>query len=354
MDFAFSAEQMLLRAAARSWLADKYPAARVARLADHEEGWDPGSWGELVALGWLDPDLGILEYAVLAEEAGYALYPGPWWSTVALAGPVLGAPPQEPATLAWAEPGVPYLRCAGRATRTTATRDGGSWTLTGQKLRVPDLGNVATTLVVAGTPDGAGIWRVATRTADVRSVSTVDATRRLGVLTLDRCPGEVVTEPGLAADPLTEVRRRAVALLACEAVGITQRALDLSSAYAKERTQFGRAIGTFQGVSHRIADIFTALQLARSLAYRAVSCLDTGTADVDEAVTVAAVSAGEGAVFACESAMQAMGGIGFTWDHPLHRFYKRAQWIAAFDGTPRSRRAELAALLLGDPARAAG
>ena len=86
MDFAFSEEQEMLRAAAREWLADRYPADRVAELADSDAGWDPASWTELTELGWLDPELGLLEHAVLAEEAGYALLPAPWLSSVGLAG----------------------------------------------------------------------------------------------------------------------------------------------------------------------------------------------------------------------------------------------------------------------------
>lgn len=351
MDFAFSEEQEMLRGAARSWLSAQYPAERVAMLADSEQGWDPGSWGQLQALGWLDPDLGMLEYAVLAEEAGHALYPGPWWSTVGLAGPVLATVPAEPTTLGWGEPGVPDLRSAAESSTTTATETGVGWTLSGTKQRVPDLALAGSVLVVAAAAGGTGIWRLSPGAENVVPLSTMDTTRRLADLRLDSAAAELVVTPGGAADALTAVRRRSVALLCCEAVGIAQRALSMATAHATERTQFGRPIGSYQGVSHRVADAYTALQLSRSLAYRAAWAVDTASADVDEAVTVAALSAGESAVLACEAAIQVLGGIGFTWDHPLHRFYKRAQWIAAFDGTPRSRRAELAAVLLGTAGR---
>lgn len=346
MDFAFSEEQEMLRSAARSWLKAYYPADRPASLADSEQGWDPRSWRELESLGWLDPDLGMLEYAVLAEEAGYALYPGPWWSTVAMAGPILGRLPSESTTLAWAEAGAPDLRSAASASTMTATESGGTWTLSGTKLRVPDLAIVGSVLVVAGADAGSGIWQLAVPAAGVVPVSTMDKTRRLAELRLERAPAELVVPPGGAGDALAGVRRRAVALLSCEAVGIAQWALDTSSAHAKERIQFGRPIGSYQGVSHQIADVYIALQLSRSLAYRAAWAVDSAAPDVDEAVTVAALSSAASAVQACESAMQVLGGIGFTWDHPLHRFYKRAQWIAGFDGTGQSRRAEIAATLL--------
>ncbi|MBA2391066.1 MAG: acyl-CoA/acyl-ACP dehydrogenase [Geodermatophilaceae bacterium] len=346
MDFAFSEEQEMLRAAARSWLKAQYPADRMVSAADSERGWDPRSWQELDSLGWLDPGLGMLEYAVLAEEAGYALYAGPWWSTAALAAPVLGAMPDQPTTLAWAEPGTPDLRSAGRSSTMTATRAGEAWELTGSKLRVPDLAIADSVLVVAGAEGGSGIWQTQLPEHGVTPLSTMDTTRRLAGLRLDSAAATMVIEPGEASDVLVRVRRRSVALLSCEAVGIAQRALDLCSAHAKERIQFGRPIGSYQGVSHRVADVYTALQLSRSLAYWAAWAVDADAPDVDHAVTVAAVSAGEGAVRACESAIQVMGGIGFTWDHPVHRSYKRAQWIAAFDGTARSRRAEVAAALL--------
>jgi len=114
----------------------------------------------------------------------------------------------------------------------------------------------------------------------------------------------------------------------------------------KQRQQFGRPVGTYQGVSHRIANIFVSLELARSLAYWAAWCVSTGDPQAADACAAAKASAGEAAVFAAENAIQSMGGIGFTWDHPLHRFYKRAQWIASYDGFAREHRATLAAALL--------
>jgi alkylation response protein AidB-like acyl-CoA dehydrogenase len=117
-------------------------------------------------------------------------------------------------------------------------------------------------------------------------------------------------------------------------------------AYARDRTQFGRPIGSFQAVSHRLADTYRDLQLARSLAYRAAWAVETGDESAEEAVISAAACVGEVAVTGCERAIQAMGGIGFTWDHVLHRLYKRAQWIASVEGPPSARRAELASFLL--------
>lgn len=336
----------MLRGAARSWLTGAFPSQRVADLADSPDGWDPASWEQLRRLGWLDDDLGMLELAVLAEEAGYALLPAPWWSTVALSAGVLGQVPQAPTTLAWAEPGAGDLRAAGRASSTVATEGDGGWRLTGRKLRVPDLATVESVLVTAEDAGGVGIWRVAAADGDVTARSTVDLTRRLSDLVLTDAPAELVIPPGGAEEAMTGVRRRAVALLACEAIGIMQKTLELATEHAQQRTQFGRPIGSYQAVAHPIANLYTSLALARPLAYRAAWTVDTDAPEVDEALALAALAAGDGAVVGCETAIQVLGGVGFTWDHVLHRYYKRAQGIAAFEGTAQSRRAELASVLL--------
>src|SRR3954467_8652951 len=137
MDFAFSEEQELLRAAARDYLTDRYPTDRVVELVESDTGWDPKSWTEITEMGWLDDELGVLEHAVLAEETGRALYPGPLWSTIALARPA-GYDGDGPATLAMAEPGGPVSLAAADA---VATRAAGE-RLTGQKVFVPDVAAV--------------------------------------------------------------------------------------------------------------------------------------------------------------------------------------------------------------------
>ena len=152
----------------------------------------------------------------------------------------------------------------------------------------------------------------------------------------------------LDVDPgrLTDVRRQSLALAACEAVGVAQRALDLAAEHTKTRQQFGRVIGTYQGVSHKVADIYVALQLNRSLAYWAAWAVSEGDDQQDVAVAAAKASATDAAVFACESAIQVHGGIGFTWEHVLHRFYKRAQWLQSFAGVSRTHRARVADVIL--------
>lgn len=341
MDFAFSEEQELLRDSARGFLADRYPSEKIVSLADSEAGWDPATWKELAGLGWLDPELGLLEHAVLAEETGNALLPSPWWSTIGLAGALLDSELRDgvsagerSVTVAWAEQGGPATLLTAARSAATIAKDG---SLTGTKVRVPDLTSVTDVIVL--TTDGLYAVDVAANPSVVVHRSTMDRTRRLGELRLADTPARKLE---VGEDALHSARRQALALLACESVGIAQKALDLAAAYTKERQQFGRVIGTYQGVSHRVANTFVSLQLARSMAYWAAWAVSANDPDADSAVAGAKVAAGEGAVFACEQSIQAHGGIGFTWEHVLHRYYKRAQWNNGFEGTARAHRAAIA------------
>ncbi len=160
----------------------------------------------------------------------------------------------------------------------------------------------------------------------------------------------------VSVDPMRPLRRVATAsretprlraAMAAEAVGIAQRALELGVEYAKTREQFGKPIGVYQAVSHQLADTYTDVELARSLAYWAAWCV----AEEDEQAPVAAAAAkafaAEAAVAACERSIQVLGGIGFTWEHPLHRLYKRALWLEGLGSRPAELRAEVAESLLG-------
>ena len=351
MDFAFSTEQQMLRAAARDFLASRLPLERVAELADGDAGWDPASWRQVVELGWVGlsvPEsaggagMSFIDEAVVFEEAGRGLYPGPLFSTVALAQPLLAAADDG---------GALGEVLSGARTATVAVGPGVTASgdeLSGTARLVPDAAIVDDLLVVATADVGVGVWRVdlaADRSA-VRPLSTTDRTRRYADVALDATPATPLLPAGAADDALAVSRLRGQAALACEGVGIAQRCLDIAAEHATQRHQFGRPIGSYQGVSHRIANIYVSLELARSLAYWAAWCVSVGDDQTESACAAAKSAAAEAAVFAAENAIQAMGGIGFTWDHPLHRLYKRAQWIASYDGFPREHRARLAAALL--------
>ena len=361
MDFAFNEEQQMLREQARSFLADKISNDRVAELAQSDEYWDPSTLPAIAELGWIGlsvPEdkggagMGFLEEAVLFEELGYALYPGPYFATVGLALPalvesdVLGSviAGEAAATLAWLEPSTQGSLTDVDQLGTKAEGSNGSWTLTGEKDRVPDAGIVSNFVVVASSSDGPGLFLVSD--VEARVGTTMDATRRLGKLNLQGASATLLAGPDRTPEILETTRLRALAALALEAVGIAQKALELSIAHVSERKQFDKPIGTYQAVSHQVSNIYVETELARSLAYWAAWCVAEGDEQAPVAVAAAKSAAAEAAVAACERAIQVHGGIGFTWEHILHRYYKRAQWIDSFESFGSAQRATIAAALL--------
>ena len=304
MDFTFTPEQEALREQARAYLA-----------ANTEP-----SWSDLAELGWTgvsiaeeDGGAGLtfVEEAVLFEELGRALYRGPFFSTIAATLPAL---PDE-------------LRAEVAAGET-------SWTLAFGPL-VPDLDTADRVAMVGGD----GIYEL--EGAEREVLETTDTTRSLGVVRGGE-PGRRLAESSV----LPEIHDRTRAALALEACGVARRALEYAIEHASTREQFGKKIGSYQAVSHPLADAYTRLELSRSLSLWAAWCV----AERDEQAPVAAASAkafaGEAAVGICETAIQVHGGIGFTWEHVLHRLYKRALWIQSFSTSGTRLRAEVAASLL--------
>jgi alkylation response protein AidB-like acyl-CoA dehydrogenase len=332
MDFAFSNEQEQLRASARAYLADHWPVERVLEVADAPATFDRVAWGELAALGWLDPELGVLEYAVLAEESAYALLAAPWWATVALAGPLLDAELRQAVAAG--------TRAVTLAQHGMATLDGDR--ASGRFTLVPDLASV--TDVVFAVGESIVTVDLVMLPGVVVPRSTMDRTRRLGELHLNATP---VRRLDVAPEAVAHARHQSLALAASEAVGVAQRALDLAADYAKSRQQFGRVIGTYQAVSHRIADTFVTLELSRSLAYWAAWTVSERDDQQSVAVAAAKAAAASGAMAACEGAIQVHGGMGFTWEHVLHRYYKRAQWLEGFHGYGPTHRAVVADAIFG-------
>jgi alkylation response protein AidB-like acyl-CoA dehydrogenase len=198
VDFAFSEEQELLRASARDYLADRFPDERLVALAESEAGWDPTTWKELADLGWLDPSLGVLEHAVIAEETGHRLMPAPWFSTIALAGPLLDDELRD--AVAAGERSV-TLATAGKV---TVSGD----LLSGTKSLVPDLALVTDAIVT--TDDG--LFVVEATPDVVVALSTMDRTRRLGELRLSDTPARRLATP---MAQLADSRRLSLALAGC-------------------------------------------------------------------------------------------------------------------------------------------
>ena len=304
MDFAFTAEQDELREQARAYLAAN----------------ESPSWADLAGLGWTGVSvseeqggagLGFLEEAVLFEELGRALYHGPYFSTVALVLPAL--PPDLQAEVAGGE---------------------ASWTLALGPL-VSDL-DTADRIAVIG---GDGIFEL--EGGERELLETIDGTRPLGVVSAGE-PGRRLADATL----VPELRRRGRVALALESCSIGRRALECAVEHVSTREQFGRAIGTYQAVAHPLASSYLELELARSLALWAAWCIAVGDGRADIAAAAAKSQCAEAGVAACERAIQAHGGIGFSWEHVLHRLYKRTLWIQSWDASSAQLRSEVAAALL--------
>ena len=359
MDFSFSPEQDQLRAQARSFLEKRYPFARLAEIATSEDGWDRASWPELARLGWTGASipeaqggagLSFVEEAIVFEELGRALYAGPYFSTVALALPALGCAPD---VLAQVASGALTATLASAAANESGTavevrRLGDRWLLRGEADLVPDAGWVDALVVQARGPDGIGLYLAVCHDARplVNVLDTVDATRRLARVTFEDDDARLLAAPPAAAKIIAGTRRRALTALALEAVGVASQALALGVEHAKSREQFGRPIGAYQAVSHKLADTYVETELARSLAYWAAWCIAEDDGQAELAASAAKTYAAEAAVAACERAIQVHGGMGFTWDHPLHRYYKRALWIESFDRSGAAHRADIAQAIL--------
>ncbi len=312
MDFTFTPEQDALREQARAFLAAN----------------EAPSWKELAELGWTgvsiaeeDGGAGLtfVEEAILFEELGRALYHGPYFSTVALALPAL--PAELRAEVA-----------AGEA----------SWTLALGPL-VSDLDTADRVAIIGGD----GIYEL--EGAERELLASSDVTRPLGVVRGGE-PGRRIAESGV----LEEIRSRLLAALAVEACGVARRALEYAIEHASTREQFGRKIGVYQAVSHPLADAYTRLELARSLSLWAAWCVAEEDEQAPIAAAAAKASAAEAAVQVCETAIQVHGGIGFTWEHVLHRLYKRALWIESFGASSTTLRAEVAASLLDSAGQGSG
>lgn len=360
MDFSFTDEQQMLKDSARRFFSERYPADKVVEVAESGLGPEPDSTREMAELGWVGlsvPEdaggagMSFVEEAVILEEAGYALFPGPLFSTIALAQPALALDADAMAritsgeaagTLAWAEEGVGTDLVA--AEWTTTVRDS---SVSGSKFLVPDAGSCDIGVIACSGADGPELVAVSLTDAKVEQASTMDPTRPYSRVELDEVPGTRLVAGEDAAEVVADIRRRARVATALEAVGVAQRALDLARSHASERRQFDKAIGSYQAVSHQVADSYMGVELARSLGYWAAWCVAVEDERADAAAAAAKSYATEVAVAACERSIQVHGGVGFTWEHILHRYYKRAQWLESFDGYPASHRTAVADRLLG-------
>ena len=333
MDFGFSDTQREIKDTARSFLSERFPAAKVRELAEAQR-YDDALWQEMVELGWtgiaVDEDhggqgLGMVELALLCEELGYACAPTPFMSNTAAALAIAEAGTH--AQRAGALPGL----AAGTVPGTVGFLEEGTTGSATAEL-VPDA-EAAELIALLG--DGSGLIAEAAR-ADVSPLSTIDPTRRFATVAAtggDQLPGDTA-----AARDLISVA------MAAELTGIAQRAMEMAVAYAKEREQFGRPIGAYQAVSNRCARMLYDTEEARSLTYYAAWTADAEPESLANAAAMAKARASEAAWAVTNAALQVHGGIGFTWEHDLHFLLKRARMGAALYGTAGEHRERVATL----------
>jgi alkylation response protein AidB-like acyl-CoA dehydrogenase len=357
MDFGFNQEQELLRATARKFFESECTSEFVrARMAE-PAGVTDAFWAKLAEQGWLGlvyPEeyggagLGFVDLTVLMEEMGRAVMPGPFFSTVLLGGLTIleaGSAAQKSewlgkisagearATLAFTEPNA---RWDAAAVTVTARESGGTFTLSGTKLFVLDAHLADVLVVVARTregkrpEEGLSLFLVpkGTRGVDVKLLPTMDQTRKLCEVTF--------ADVAVAADallgpkdgawaPLSRVLDRATVALCAEMCGGAQRVLDMTTEYAKIRIAFGKPIGSYQGVKHKAADMLVEIENAKSLTYYAAWAVDENVPEAPLAASMAKAYVSDAFRKAAGAGIQLHGGIGFTWEHDLHLYFKRAK-----------------------------
>ena len=351
MLYAPTQDQQEFRQAVRSFLERRAPERGLLGRIEEEDRFDRALWRDMAEQLGLQgltipeqhggSEFGPIELALVLEEHGRALTPVPYFGGAALAVPLILASGDATAqaehlpaiaagetivAAALAEPG------SRTGDAPSAMRADASGSLSGVKTYVAD-GDLADLFVVsADTADGATLFLVAADApgVSVRRLTTLDPTRPQAELTLDGAPGTRLGEAGAAGPLVADVLQRATVLLAAEQVGLAERCLEIMVAYAKDRVQFGVPIGSFQAVKHLCANVLCEVERARAAAWYAA----WAAADAPEELATVAPAAkhicSQAAVTAAETCIHVLGGIGFTWEHPAHLFFKRAVSSAQF------------------------
>lgn len=363
-EFTFSDEQNQLRASVRKFCSENFDEQSVRRLMESDPPFDPKVWtrlgSELGVLGLSVPEADggvggtLVDQAVAVEELGASLACGPVFGTVFLAIPALVAASAGQVRDELLAELVEGRRTAAFAVADRAgvlgevsvSADGDA--LTGTVERVVDAGAADDLLVAARGADGVALYAVDAAGPGVERspLVTLDLTRPQATVRLSGAPGRLVGGPGEAERVIEHALQVGSALLAAEQVGAGQHLLDLSVAYAKSRLQFGRPIGSFQAVKHRLADLLVDLEHARSTAYHAVWALADGSDDPALAVSIAQATCSAALSRIAADTIQVHGGIGFTWEHQAHLYFKRATTDAALLGTAEQHRSRVAELVL--------
>jgi alkylation response protein AidB-like acyl-CoA dehydrogenase len=366
MNFAFSEEQEELRKSVRGFLKEKSPVTEVRRLMETESGFDPAVWrqmGEQLGLqGLAIPEefggsgYSYVELGIVFEEMGRSLLCAPFFSTVALAANLLLASGDAAAKKAHL-PGiadgstiatVAFTEANGKWTEdgitTTATKSGSDWKVSGEKMFVLDGQNANLILVAAKTAAGTSIFAVDAKASGVSvdALATMDQTRKQAKVTFALAPASLVGEDGKGWQYLSKMLDLAAVALSAEQVGGAQQVLDMSVEYAKVRVQFGRPIGSFQAIKHKCADMLLEVESAKSASYYAWWAAAEDNDELPVCASLAKAYCSEAYFHATAENIQIHGGIGFTWEHDAHLYFKRAKSSELLFGDPTFHREQLA------------
>ncbi len=370
MQFSFTEEQEEFRGILRRFLEDKSPTTEVRRLMETDEGYDLEVWRQIcqdlgltavhIPEAYGGQGFGFVELGIVVEEMGRALLCAPYFaSTVLAATAILNAGTEEQkqtllpdiasgetiATLAFTEDNG---RNGTDGVAMTATASGDGFTLDGHKSFVLDGHTAGLIVALARKPgtsgaDGLSLFAVKGDAAglDRTLLQTLDPTRKQARLTFKNVEAQLIGEEGGAAAPMAKTLDQATACLANEMVGGAERLRESALEYSQLRVQFGRAIGSFQALKHRSADMLLEVEMAKSAAYYATAAVDDDAENLAPAVSLAKAAAADAYTQAAITTVQMHGGIGFTWDNDTHLWFKRAKSSEVFLGTANEHRDRL-------------
>ena len=355
MDFALSDDQRAIQEAARDFLTDAANPDVIRTSVESTSGFDEALWQNLAVemgfAGLMVPEefsglgLGAVEMALVLEETGRVLAPVPFFETAVLAVQAIVAAGSEAQKAALLPRIVEGTRASFAGTgRRPVLADG---RLTGTADFVT-FAHVAELIVVATSDGSLVVLDAGTPGLTVEALPSLDRTRRFATVTFDCAvtPDMVLGTPGSADAAIERVLTIGAGLLAAEQSGGMQFSLDATVDYAKQRVQFGRLIGSFQAYKHMLADMMLLVEASRSAAYYAAAAIDEDNEELAEACHVARGYVSDAYRSVTGDAIQLHGGIGFTWEHHAHLYFKRARATSSWLGTPDAHREALAALLL--------
>jgi alkylation response protein AidB-like acyl-CoA dehydrogenase len=363
VDFSFSDEQEELRRSVRRFLAARSPESAVRRTMETTAGYDPAVWEQLTSQLGLTalavPEkfggagFGMVELGLVLQEMGRALLCAPFLSSAVLATSAL----LESADVGACERWLPDLSAGtrlgtlalgslmpmGAVHDVRAARQGDGWLLNGRAGSVLD-GHVADLLFVpVHSGEAISLYVVEATAAGVERqlLTTFDGTRKLADLAFTDTPAALIGPAGRAGPAMSRTADLALVALSAESVGVAERALEMATDYAKVREQFGRPIGSFQAIKHKLANVLLEVEAARSAAWYAIWAVAARPDEFPAVASLTAATCSEAAYLATGENIQVHGGMGYSWEHPAHLYFRRATTSRVLFGDPDSHRRNL-------------